>query len=184
MGQTDSTACHNHLTIIKEVCQDLGIPLDIEKLEGLSQRITFLGITTLDMQHIKAQLPSDKLLCICNQFSAWLTREKAAKGEILSLVGLLHHAYKFVRPGRLFVSQMYITTAKLKQLSHYTRLNKDFRSDLYWWNAFISIWNGISFLQAPFHQTNFDCSIQTGASGSCGCGAFSPSHWFQYAWTT
>ena len=78
---------------------------------------------------------------------------------------------------------MYITAAKLKQLSHYTHLNKDFRSDLHWWNAFISIWNGTGFLQALFHHTNFDYSIQTNALGSWGCGAFFFPHWFQYAWT-
>ena len=107
----------------------------------------------LDTQRMEAQLPSDKLLHIRNQLSAWLTRKKATKREILSLVGLLQHARKVVRPGRSFVSRMYITAAKLKQLYHYTHLNKDFRSDLHWWNAFISIWSGTSFLQAPFHQT-------------------------------
>ena len=91
MGQADSTACHNHLTTIKEVCRDLGIPLAIEKLEGPSQRITFLGIT-LDTQCMEAQLPFNKLLRIHNQLSAWLTQKKATKREILFLVGLLQHA--------------------------------------------------------------------------------------------
>ena len=31
-----------------------------------------------------------------------------------------------------------------------------------------------------FHQANFDCFIQTDASGSWGCGAFFFPHWFQY----
>ena len=78
MGQADSTACHEHLTTIKEVCQNLGIPLAIEKLEGPSQRITFLGIT-LDTQRMEAQLPSDKLLRIRNQLSDWLTQKRQPK---------------------------------------------------------------------------------------------------------
>ena len=181
IGQADSAACQNHLTTIKEVCHNLGIPLALEKLEGPSQCLTFLGIT-LDTQLMEARLPSDKLLRIRNQLSAWLTRKRATKREILSLVGLLQHACKVVRPGRSFVSRMYSTAAKLKQLSHYTRLNKDFRSDLHWWHAFVTIWNGTSFLHAPSHQANFDCTIQTDASGSWGCGAFFYPHWFQYAW--
>ena len=80
-----------------------------------------------------------------NQLSAWLTRKKATKMEIISLVGLLQHTCKVVRPRRSFVSRMYITAAKLEHLSDYTRLNKDFRSDLHWWNTFVSIWNGTSF---------------------------------------
>ena len=83
MGQVDSTACHNHLTAIKEVCQDLGIPLAIEKLEGPSQCITFLGIT-LDTQCMEAQLPSNKLLRTHNQFSACLTQKRQPKGRSYS----------------------------------------------------------------------------------------------------
>ena len=44
MGQADSSACHNHLTTIKEVCQHLGISLATEKLEDPSQCISLLGI--------------------------------------------------------------------------------------------------------------------------------------------
>ena len=123
-----------------------GYSLAIEKLEFPSQCITFLGIT-LDTQCTKSQHPSDELLRIRNRFSTWLTRKKATKREILFLVGLLQHACKVVKPGRSFMSRMYITTAKLKQLSHYNCLNKDFRYDLHWWNAFVSIWNRTSFLQ-------------------------------------
>ena len=82
MGQTDSTGCHNHLTTIKEVCQDLGIPLAIEKLEGPSQHITFLGMT-LDMQRMEAQFPLDKLLRIHSQLSAWLTQKGNQKGDLI-----------------------------------------------------------------------------------------------------
>ena len=74
MGQVDSAAGHNHLTTIIEVCQDLGIPLALEKVEGPSQSLTFLGIT-LDTERMEALLPSDKLLHIQNQLSAWLTQK-------------------------------------------------------------------------------------------------------------
>lgn len=49
--------------------------------------------------------------------------------EVLSLVGLPQHACKVVIPGKLFMSWMYSTAGKLKYLSHYISLNKDFRSD-------------------------------------------------------
>lgn len=44
MGQVDSKACQTHLNTIKEVYQDLGISLVLEKVEGPSQCLTFLGI--------------------------------------------------------------------------------------------------------------------------------------------
>ena len=33
---------------------------------------------------------------------------------------------------------MYVTAAKVKQLDYYTPLNRDFRSDLHWWNTFLT----------------------------------------------
>ena len=53
MGQADSTTCHKKLTAIQQTCQNLGIPLALEKLEGSSHYLTFLGIE-IDTIHIDA----------------------------------------------------------------------------------------------------------------------------------
>ena len=75
---------------------------------------------------------------------------------------------------------MYATAVKVKQLDYYTCLNRDFSSDLHWWNTFLVSWNGISLLRnipvAPqFH-------IHTDASGSWGCGAVFQDQWYQLPW--
>jgi len=49
----------------------LGIPLALEKVEGPSQCLTFLGIT-LDTKLMLARLPDDKLFQIRSQVAAWL----------------------------------------------------------------------------------------------------------------
>ena len=109
----DSPSCANNLQKIKDTCSMLGIPLALEKVEGPSQCITFLGIS-LDTQLMLACLPDDKLLRICNQVAAWLSHKKATKKDILSLVGLLQHTTKVVTPGRIFVFRMYRLAACLK----------------------------------------------------------------------
>ena len=43
-----------------------------------------------------------------------MVKKKATKLEILSLVGLLQHTIKVVKPGCTFLSQMYETAAKVK----------------------------------------------------------------------
>ena len=53
-------------------------------------------------------------------FSQWVSRTSATKREILSLVGSLQHATKIVHCGRAFVSRMYRTAAKLRELHFYT----------------------------------------------------------------
>ena len=170
MGPPSSTTCQENLNIINEVCSYLGVPLALEKLEGPTQSLTFLGIV-LDTSRMEIRLPEDKLSRIRAQLTIWLGKKKATKREILSLVGLLQHATKVVRPGRTFVSRMYSTAAKLKELYYYTRLNKDFRSDLHWWHVFVSHWNGLSLLQGTSNENNHDYCIQTDASGSWGCAA-------------
>ena len=126
MGPPNSEVCQNSLSTVKEVCSQLGIPLALEKVEGPSDSLTFLGIT-LDTQHMEARLPPNKLQQIRCQVSSWLKKKKATKWEILSLVGLLQHATKVVKPGCTFLSRMYETAAKVKKLYYYTRLTKEFR---------------------------------------------------------
>ena len=106
--------------------------------------IEFLGIS-LDSMQMEARLPQEKLDRIQRAVAEWLARKSAKKREILSLLGLLQHASKVVVPGRTFTRRMFNTAAKVRELDHYTRLNREFRSDLHWWDTFLSSWNGVSF---------------------------------------
>ena len=182
MGPPQSPKCQYNLLTVKQVCSLLGIPLALEKMEGPSDSLTFLGIT-LDTLHMEARLPDDKIQRIRTSVSSWLQKRKATKREILSLVGLLQHATKVVKPGRTFVARMYATAAKVKQLYFYTRLTKVFRSDLQWWHMFIMRWNGISFFHNSLITTPYDFQIQTDASGSWGCGAYFNGRWLQFPWS-
>ena len=111
-------------------------------------------------------------------------KKKATKREILPLIGVLQHATRIVQPGRTFLSRMYATAAKLRKLHFYTRLNKEFRSDLYWWDIFLESWNGLSLPQCTTTQTIVTqaFSIQTDTSGSWGCRAFFQGKWLQLEW--
>jgi len=184
MGAPDAPSCLHNLQVIKGVCQHLGIPLAVEKVEGPSNSLTFLGIV-LDTVKMEARLPLDKLQRIRLQVSSWLDKKKAKKRQILSLVGLLQHATKVVKPGRTFVARMYRAAARLRKLHHVTRLSKEFKSDLKWWHMFITYWNGVSFL-TEFSSSPppcFDNCIQTDASGHWGCGARFSSQWLQHSWS-
>ena len=178
IGPHDFPVCAYNLQMIKDTCSQLGIPLSIQKIEGPTQCLTFLGIT-LDTKLMQARVPEDKLGRLRNQITAWLPRKKATKREILSLISLLQHATKVVAPGRTFVSRMYKAAARLKKLSHITRLTAGFRSDLRWWHLFVIRWNGISF----FNSSAPDYFISTDASGAWGCGAVFGRQWMQLAWS-
>ena len=181
LGPPSSNQCHQSLEAFKQTCQQLGVPLAMEKVEGPLTSLTFLGIT-LDTVQMEIRLPDDKLARIRQCIDQWLPKKNATKRDILSLVGLLQHATKVVRCGKTFVSCMYSTAAKISKLDFYTRLNKEFRSDLWWWHTFLASWNGLSLLRSTSLHSNPHHHIQTDASGSWGCGAYFQGQWFQFKW--
>lgn len=178
MGPPNTPVCSQNLQCLIEVCGMLGIPLAVEKVEGPSPVLEFLGIC-IDTFNMVIRLPEEKLRRTAVTIERWLHRRNATKREILSLVGVLQHAAKVVRPGRTFVSRMYSVAAAVQELDYYTRLNKEFRSDLHWWHLFLGNWNGICFLPSPSIPT---ITVQTDASGSWGCGGYSDGKWFQFPW--
>ena len=180
LGPPGTLECHQNLELLTQVCRMLGIPLATKKVEGPTTCLDFLGIQ-LDTVPMEARLPEDKLIRTRTTIQEWLNRRSATKREILSLVGLLQHAAKVVRPGRTFVSRMYSVAAKVQELDYYSRLNKGFRSDLYWWHTFLSEWNGVSLLHT---LRTPDMVVQTDASGSWGCAAVSGGEWLQWQWTS
>ena len=180
-GQADSATCHNNFTAIQQTCQTFGISLALEKLEGPSHSLTFLGIE-IDTIRMEAWLPQDKLSCISKQLATCLRKRKATKREIFSLVESLQHARKVVWPGRIFTARMYSTATRGKNLHHFTCLKKEFQSNLHWWHTYINNWNGLSFLCLAQHQPTFDYQIQTDLLGSWGYRALFKSQWFQLPW--
>ena len=171
VGPPTSNRCGKDLEEVKSTCEWLGIPLAMEKVTGSTTLLTFLGIT-LDTVQMEARLPPEKLDRMRKTVALWLPNKKATKRDILSPVGLLQHATKIVRPGRTFVRRMYSTASQVRELHYYTRLGKEFRSDLSWWHLFLENWNGLSFMRYIKASPKMSLSIQTDASGCWGCGAF------------
>ena len=54
----------------------LGIPLALERVEGPSTSLSFLGIVT-DTVHMQLHLPPDKLIKIRDLISTWLSKKSA-----------------------------------------------------------------------------------------------------------
>ena len=112
LGSPGSKEC---LNILIQCCETLGIPLALEKVEGPSTSLSFLGII-IDTKHMQLHLPHDKLLKIKELITTWLSKKSATRREILSLVGLLQHATKVVHCGRtLSAAYTYATIATVLQ---------------------------------------------------------------------
>ena len=71
LGRFPSPTCHHNLQIFINTCSRLGVPLALEKVEGPTTCLTFLGIT-LDTSSMEIRLPEEKLLRIRSEVSRWL----------------------------------------------------------------------------------------------------------------
>ena len=165
VGSPSSDECMRALSVMRQVCVELGIPLAEHKTEGPATQITFLGIMI------------DKIVRVQSLLTDWGDRKSCLKKELESLIGTLNHACKVIRPGRSFLRRMIDLLKRYKMAHHQIRLNREFRSDLRWWTNFIVPWNGVSYLLAgPTSEFASD------ASGSWGCGAHTTDSWFQIRW--
>lgn len=174
--------CQLNLDIILQYCQTLGVPVKQEKVEGPTMRLTFLGIE-LDTETMTMCLPMDKYDNLQAMIAAWVRKQSVQKRELLSLIGHLAQACKVVPPGRTFLRRMIDLSTIPKHLDHWVRLNKNFHSDLLWWDMFLPLWNRHSLLSAHGHPPP-EIMLATDASGLWGCGAVWPPHWFHLPWTS
>ena len=178
-GEPGSMECAANMATIMSTCSKLGVPIAPEKCEGPSTCITYLGIE-LDTQSMELRLPAEKLKRVKAVIQEWLGRKAGKRQDLESLLGLLQHAAKVVRPGRTFVWRVIQLMASAKSRDRFIRLNAEFRSDLQWWNRFLEGWNGVGMLPDPAMEI---IELESDASGSWGCAAMWGPHWLQWQWS-
>jgi len=148
LAPPNSDSCGNGLLALQQTCSELGVILATDKTEGPSSCLTVLGIE-IDSTAMELRLPQDKLTCLTSLLNTWHGKKAGVRCELESLAGMLQHACKVVRPGRIFLRRIYdllATTSHFKP--HFTvRLNRECRADIDWWQKFIAIWNGISLMR-------------------------------------
>ena len=177
-GPAGSLECAKALELIQKTCSELGVPLAMEKLEGPTTCLTFLGIE-VDTVAGTLRLPQDKLSRLRKNLAEWERRKSCKKRDLESLVGTLQHACRVVRPGRSFLRRMIDLLCIPKRTYHHIRLNGEFRADVWWWSTFAAHWNGVAIFPPPSVPMVL---VTSDASGEWGCGAWSQQAWFQFQW--
>ena len=115
---------------------------------------------------MELRLPDDNLRRIRNELERWIGKKAGQRQELKSLLGLLQHAAKIVRPGRRFIRRIIEVMTSVQDRDRFIRLNADIRSDLLWWYTFIEPWNAVGILPDP---TQEKITVESDASGSWGC---------------
>ena len=181
MEQPASPRCTQRVGTFLRVCVSLGIPVALDKLEGPTTSITFLGLE-LDSNRQEIRLPQTKILQIMAELDRWSGNHKTTKRKLLFLIGVLSFAARAVPAGRLFLHRLINLSTKVQRLHHHIRLNQEALADITWWKTFLPDWNGRAYFVNPSATDAHDLDLYTDASGRLGCGAYFQGHWFHHHW--
>ena len=118
-----------------QIWSDLGVLLELSKLEGPSTCLTFLGIE-IDTIMMQARLFSEKLSRLKQELRSSIIKKTMLKRDLQRLTGLLQFASRVVKPGRPFLRRLYALQDIGHHPTHNVRLNVAARADIVWWHLF------------------------------------------------
>ena len=142
--------CADSQAILFELLGSLGFEVSWTKCAAPSTRVRYLGID-FDSMDMTLSLPKDKLNKLFKELDFFEGKSRATKGQIQRLCGILAHASKVVRGGRVFSRRIIYLLKDLPQGNPRVCISDDFLLDLQWWRQFSANFNG----KAQLIQNNF-----------------------------
>ena len=124
------------------------------------------------------RLPQDRFNHLQQTLQLWSRHKSCTKLKLESLIGLLQHACRVIRPGRLFLRQLIYLLHSPHCPHYHICLNRQSWADTQWWRVFAYHWNSIALFPLPF-KPGFEVTYD--ASGYWECGGQGPSHNLQGA---
>ena len=126
--------------VFLQICEQLGVPIAMEKTEWRSDKLTFLGLL-LDGSNFTVSVPEIKRTQTINMIQLLLSKKKVTIKELQSLAGMLNFLGRAIVPGRAFTRRMYSKFSgpmvTLKKF-HHIRIDKEFKSDCKVWLDFLN----------------------------------------------
>ena len=180
MGAPGSHECSHALATTFSTCEELRVPLAMDKVEGPATSLTFLGIR-LCSSPLSVSLPGEKITALRGLLQELLSSKYVRDVQMLeSLVGYLVHATKVCLLAKPFLGGLFQVFRGARP-GQPRRLNIATRADLAWWHSLLSYWPGVSTHQfLALGQP--DGHLFTDASRSWGCGAWMLPVWLQVSW--
>ena len=130
--------CDQMIKQFLALCEELHVPVAMEKTEWGGYIIIFLGIL-LNGKCRTLSLPlekRDKALRLLNDITG---KKRATVKELQSLTGYLNFLTKAIFAGRMFTCRMYVKFASMKlKRHHHVRLDGEFKLDCEIWRTFLA----------------------------------------------
>ena len=135
----------------KNLVQDLGFPVNLDKLVSPSSVATCIGIE-ISVCDMIFRIPHEKLTAIRDLCIYWSSKRSITKKQFQSLLGKLLYISKCVRYARIFMGRM-LRSFRNQHKKSILFLDNEFHKDLNWLNTFLHTFNGYVFIQRPVHNT-------------------------------
>ena len=140
-----------------ELLQELGLDVNVTKNHPPDTCVTCLGIN-IDTKKFTLSVPDKKLSEIKNTCIMWKNKTTCSKKQLQSLLGLLLYISKCVKHSRHFLNRM-LETLKTAPDANNIHLDANFRKDLFWFNTFLTTFNGTTF----FNHRKIDATLEIDA---------------------
>ncbi|XP_041347370.1 uncharacterized protein LOC121367333 [Gigantopelta aegis] len=169
----------------QNACSRLGVPIAVEKTEGPSTLLVFLGIE-IDTQNMVLRLPERKLWDLTQLITAILQKKKITLKTLQSLIGSLNFACQVVKPGRAFIRRMIDATRGVTKPHHNIRVTQGIKADLDLWLGFLKYYNGVTVMPDLFWTSSDSLEFFTDSAGGRekGFGVYFRGHWAYGSWPT
>ena len=156
--------CNKSLQELMKLVRKLGFYISYDKVEGPSQKITFLGlqICTTDCT---LSLGEDKLVKLEDQLRQFSMRKRATLRQLQRLAGSLNYATRAVRGGKFFLRRILDVMHPLQKKGHKAQLSAEFKKDVAWWLTYMRVFNGtVYYSDIPNVHVWVDaCNVSAGA---------------------
>ncbi len=147
----DYVTCLNGQHALLKLLRELGFSIAWKKVEGPSQRLTFLGIA-IDTVNMTVGLPDGKVEELLQVLQGFLTKKRASLKQLQSLAGRLNWACNVVKCGRSYLHNILHVMAPLRLPNHKARLSKVVFDDIKWWILVLNTFPG----KRVFHNPNIN----------------------------
>ena len=131
--------CRGQMNIFMELCEQLGVPVKMEKTEWPLMQIVFLRLL-IDAINQVILLPKEKIetgQMLLNEILDRKTK-KVTIHKLQKLAGFLNFLGRAVVPGQAFTRRLYAYTKSKTLKPHYhVRVNGKLQSDMLMWKQFL-----------------------------------------------
>ena len=173
--------CYNALMLFLEICQEIGVPMALDKTFGPYQALPFAGIL-LDSRDMSASLPEDKIEKFINYIDVILNSRTVTLKQVQSVVGMLNFACTIIEPARAFSRRLIDLTKGLTIPYHHIKVTRQSKEDLKVWKQFLLGYNRKTFfLDYKFVSTKV-LHLFTDSCTTVGFGGYYGDKWFCGKW--